>query len=271
MSTRLRVVSALAVLSGASFALTGVLLPAVTASRASAQDDLAPPAAGVAISFSAAQAAPAATPQPPAPAAASIQAAPVAPLLPPLPPTPAAAGGSGYTVVAVPGGADNFYVHGRVHGPQMWPGMDPEQVAEMQKNAEEDGKLEGEVRSAVGRYHGTEDAAERDKLRAQVGELLGKQFGLRQQRRTFELESLEARVKKLRDALNKRESARQTIVERRLGELLHDDDGLGWGDPGPGADNAFRFTPAGVNFVQPPVAAPAPARARQRPVQIQGQ
>ncbi|MFO0897673.1 MAG: hypothetical protein U0836_09660 [Pirellulales bacterium] len=264
MTTRLRVVSALAVLSGASFALTGVLLPAVTASRALAQDQAPPviPAPTAAPAVSAASAAPAVFPNPlvapaaPAlslPATVAVQAtvpAPTPPSAQPLVPGPARAGNL-YTP------ADNHFGHFGVRGrgPQPRPTLDPEEAAEAQRLVQEDSKLEGEVRSAVGQYHAAEKEADRNQLRAQLTDLLEKQFAARQQRRKLELASLEARVKKLREALEKRESAKQTIVERRLGDLLGDEDGLGWGDASPGFGGDVRlFQPASADWAPQPFA-----------------
>lgn len=268
MTTRLRLVSALALVAGGGFVLTGVLLPAVTASRAWAQDQtpVAAPAAPAVYAT-----APVAA-NPPAPTA--VQAAPAVPALPPTQPGPTALTNPSLPTPAY-GGDPNHHqlLHqqfGRFGGPQAWQPIDPDQAAEVQQIAQEDAKFESEVRAAVSAYHGVEDQAERDRLRAQVSDLLAKQFNLRQKRRTVELESLEARVKKLREALSKRESASQTIIERRLAELLHDDDGLGWGDPGPAFGGArtgvdpFGFGP-GVDVLQPATVRPArqPARARR--------
>jgi hypothetical protein len=261
MTTRLRVVSALAVLSAASFALTGVLLPAVAASRALAQDQApaAIPAPTAAPAASAASSGPAAFPTPPVapaapalalPATVAVQATQPAPALPPVqPPFPGPAR-AGHLYTPADNQPGHFGVRGR--GPQPWPTLDPEQAAEAQRLAQDDAKLEGEVRSAVGQYHAADKEADRNKLRAQLTELLEKQFAARQERRKLELASLEARVKKLREALEKRESAKQTIVERRLGDLLGDEDGLGWGDASPGfGGDVFQFQPAGVDWVHP--------------------
>jgi hypothetical protein len=152
----------------------------------------------------------------------------------------------------------------RGRGPQPWPTLDPEEAAEAQRLAQDDAKLEGEVRSAVGQYHAAEKEADRNKLRAQLTDLLEKQFAARQERRKLELASLEARVKKLREALEKRESAKQTIVERRLGDLLGDEDGLGWGDASPGfGGDVFHFQPASADWAPPrPFQVPRPVDLR---------
>jgi hypothetical protein len=70
--------------------------------------------------------------------------------------------------------------------------------------------------------------AERDKLKARLGELLDKQFNLRQARHEREIEALETRVKKLKDLVQKRQENRRDIVSRRLEQILRELDGLGW-------------------------------------------
>jgi len=286
MTTRVGFLSMLAALAGGGFVLTGVLLPAVTASRAVAQDltpavaPSAAPAPSVSVSSSATPApvvapAPSALPVPPVPPLAT-------PSVPALPPTPALYGDLAppqrtepITDAPLPvrQGADaapqagNFYFSRDVFRQQAWPEVDPEQAAELQQIVQKDTELEGKVRHIVGQYHSAGKQAERDKLRAQATELLDQQFSLRQKRRTLELENLEARVRKLREAVSKREAAKQTIIDRRLAELLHDDDGLGWGDaspshgPGFGGPARFNFTPGNPDWARPGFNPPAPQPA----------
>ncbi|MFN0052604.1 MAG: hypothetical protein ACKV0T_10455 [Planctomycetales bacterium] len=74
----------------------------------------------------------------------------------------------------------------------------------------------------------------REAARHTVAELLDQQFEVRQQRREREIEEIERRVKRLRDAFDKRAAATEKIIERRLNDLFSDAEGLGWGDAGGG-------------------------------------
>lgn len=236
---------ALAGLAGGSFALAGVLVPAVTASRAYAQV--------FAQSAPAPAAAPAPVAEPPAELPAvgfAVSQAAVAP----APPQPAALPQGGFVRVqpgqppaAVGfGGYPGAGFTGRL--PHGWPMIDPEQAAETQELVQKDQALEGQVQQAVAKFHAAGEEAERTKLRGDVAKLLDEQFTIRQERRTLEIKALEDRLNKLKEALKKRDDNKQTIVDRRLAELLHDDDGLGWGDSGPGflGGGSFRFGPSRV-------------------------
>ncbi len=43
--------------------------------------------------------------------------------------------------------------------------------------------------------------------------------------------TLEARIKKVRELMQRRSAERQTIVEKRADQLLREADGLGWAPP----------------------------------------
>jgi hypothetical protein len=69
---------------------------------------------------------------------------------------------------------------------------------------------------------------DRDKLKTQLGEVLGKQFDQRQKRHEREIEQLEAQIKKLRNLVEKRQENRREIIGRRLEQILRESQGLGW-------------------------------------------
>ena len=60
---------------------------------------------------------------------------------------------------------------------------------------------------------------DKDKIKTQLTETLGKQFDVRQKRHEEELKALEAQVKKLKDIVDKRKENRREIIGRRF-ELL---------------------------------------------------
>lgn len=107
---------------------------------------------------------------------------------------------------------------------------------EMQVLMQQDAKLEEQVQHTVAAYSDPNTESKmREDLRIELSELLGQQFDARQQRRELEIKQIEERVKKLREALEKRSAAKEKIIERRLNDLLTDAEGLGWGDAAPGA------------------------------------
>jgi hypothetical protein len=104
---------------------------------------------------------------------------------------------------------------------------DPE-IAKMHAS---EASAEREVNNLVKGYAGTSDEAQRTKIKANLSTALEKQFELQQQRRELEVARIEAQLKKLRDLMKKRGDARQTIVEKRLDQLVRDAEGLGWTPP----------------------------------------
>src|SRR5205823_5847514 len=64
--------------------------------------------------------------------------------------------------------------------------------------------------------------ADRDKLRAKLGEVLEKQFDQRQRRHEAEIEALEAQVKKFKDLVQRRQENRREIIGRRLEQVLRE-------------------------------------------------
>ena len=92
-------------------------------------------------------------------------------------------------------------------------------------------EAEGQANAALEAYKQTEDATAQHEIKASLTKALECQFDVRQKRRVGELEEIEARVKKLRDLIEKRNQTRQTIVSKRVDQLLSEIDGLGWTSP----------------------------------------
>ena len=70
--------------------------------------------------------------------------------------------------------------------------------------------------------------SDRDKIKAQLAEILEKQFDQRQKRHEEELKALEAQVKKLKDLVDKRQENRRDIIRARLNQIEKEAQGLGW-------------------------------------------
>ncbi len=68
----------------------------------------------------------------------------------------------------------------------------------------------------------------RSDIKAKLSATLGKQFDLRQKRHEQEIKALEAKVKKLKELVIKRQESREEIVSRRLEQILRESQGLGW-------------------------------------------
>jgi hypothetical protein len=134
-------------------------------------------------------------------------------------------GGGGIVYQAGPGWAGDMVGYG------LGPGHDDPELSKLIQSEHE---LDRQSDDLVRQYGATEDYTQREKLRTQLREVLGKQFVAQQQRRERELVRVEERLSKLREQLKKRNSARDTIIDRRLETLTSDADGLGWTPPASG-------------------------------------
>jgi hypothetical protein len=67
-----------------------------------------------------------------------------------------------------------------------------------------------------------------DEVKKQVEKLVDQQFEVRQQRRELELKRMEEELKRLRDAIERRNQARKQIVEKRVTELLGQEEDVGF-------------------------------------------
>ena len=92
---------------------------------------------------------------------------------------------------------------------------DPEMLELMKK----DKQLDRESRHLAAQY---KDASEerRSEIKLEVMEIVSDQFDVRQVRRALELQRLEEQLKDLRQAVAKREQARQELIDRRISHLL---------------------------------------------------
>ncbi|QDU97875.1 hypothetical protein Pla8534_57320 [Lignipirellula cremea] len=64
------------------------------------------------------------------------------------------------------------------------------------------------------------EGKEREKLEAEVRQAIERHFEVRQKRRQLNLESLGAELERLGEAIEKRNAAREEIIQRRQTELL---------------------------------------------------
>ncbi len=94
----------------------------------------------------------------------------------------------------------------------------------------EEEHLETWVSRALSIYAQTDDEESRVQQREEIAKGLTTIFELRHQQRVKELRELEARVQKLKFTLDQRAASKSEIVKKRLDYLIHEADGLGWGD-----------------------------------------
>ena len=87
--------------------------------------------------------------------------------------------------------------------------------------------LDRQTRDLAGDYRQT-PRAKRDDIKKQVEKLVDQQFEVRQQRRQLELKRLEEELQSLRDAIERRNKARKEIVEKRVSELLGQEQDIGF-------------------------------------------
>jgi hypothetical protein len=121
---------------------------------------------------------------------------------------------------------------------------------EMTELAQSENALAGEASEIIARYGETDNAAEQKVLAAELRQVLAKQFDVQKQRRELELARIEERVRRLREQIKKRDEARETIIDRRLAQMIDDAEGLGWTPPG-GESRRTTTKSSTNNFVPP--------------------
>jgi hypothetical protein len=127
---------------------------------------------------------------------------------------------------------------------------------EMAKLADAEAELAHASEELLSQYAAADKPEEQKRLKAELRDALAKQFDVQRQQRELELARVQERIDKVREQLKKRHEARETIVDRRLDQLINDAEGLGWTAPAgaspraPGSD-LFRN-----DFQNRPLAAP---------------
>lgn len=129
---------------------------------------------------------------------------------------------------------------------------------EAHKLMESEANSEREARRLVEEYAHTDNETQRAKIKSKLSEVLDKQFDLQQKRREMEVAQIEAQLKKLRELMRKRSEARQTIVEKRLDQLLREAEGLGWTSPSGGGPFGNRPAYYAPQYAPQVITAPNP-------------
>lgn len=103
-----------------------------------------------------------------------------------------------------------------------------------------DHDTEAEISEAIGKLTTESDADKKTELEKAIKAKLGQQFDARQAVREAELKVLEDRVKDLRQLFDKRQKAKDDIIQNRLQQLLRASNGLDWAE---GAEGYSRSMP----------------------------
>lgn len=116
-------------------------------------------------------------------------------------------------------------------GPPRWPHHDwgslERNDPEMFKLFKEEMELEHQSRDLAGQFRQS-PSPKRDEVKKQLQKIVSQQFEVRQQRRQLELKRLEEELQRLREAIEARNKARQQLVEKRVSELLGQDEDVGF-------------------------------------------
>jgi hypothetical protein len=92
----------------------------------------------------------------------------------------------------------------------------------------EEAGLANEAGVLIRKLEAADSDTARAEIKTQMSANLGKQFDARQKRHDQEIKALEAKVKKLKELVSKRQESREEIISRRLEQVLRDSQGLGW-------------------------------------------
>jgi uncharacterized protein YPO0396 len=84
-------------------------------------------------------------------------------------------------------------------------------------------ELDRQSRDVAERFRGA-SKDEQTEIKKKLSEIVTKQFEARQERRTLELKHLEDEIKRIRESIDKRNQSKEQIVDRRVSELLGQDD-----------------------------------------------
>jgi hypothetical protein len=90
---------------------------------------------------------------------------------------------------------------------------------EMYKLVKADMDLERQTRELAMQYRRA-PSDQRAKLKEKIKEVVGKHFDARQERRTLELKRLEAELQRLRESVERRQKAREKLIDDRVSDLV---------------------------------------------------
>ena len=141
-------------------------------------------------------------------------------------------------VVATPPGAP----HARFVIEKQLQAVD-EPSEEMARLNAQDAQLGHEAESLAKQLADADDEKQRAEIKDKLHETLAQQFDAQQKVRELEVGRIEAKVKKLRATISKRNDARRTVIDKRFDQLLSEAEGLGWNSPAVGPGHGAVYAP----------------------------
>jgi hypothetical protein len=93
-------------------------------------------------------------------------------------------------------------------------------------------------------------------IRKKLADLLNEQFEAHTAQQKKELDDLEKQIANLKSLLKKRQDAKSTIVERRMDQLIHEAEGLGWNTPN-NTWFGYSMSGGGKHAIAAPLSVPA--------------
>jgi hypothetical protein len=125
-----------------------------------------------------------------------------------------------------------------------------------------DAQLGHEAESLAKQLADASDEKQKSEIKEKLQDTLSRQFDAQQKAREVEVTRIEAKVKKLRETITKRNEARRTIIDKRFDQLLSEAEGLGWNSPPSGAGFGTVYIPQTTNaYVPQTTTGNAPGRA----------
>ena len=93
-------------------------------------------------------------------------------------------------------------------------------------------QLQAKSAQLAQRYVKADSEEKKREIRKELADVLSQQFDLHIKQQQKEVDELEKQIARLKSVLRKRLDAKNTIVERRVEQLVQDAEGLGWNAPG---------------------------------------
>ena len=90
-----------------------------------------------------------------------------------------------------------------------------------------DSDLDEQTRNLSEKLHSAKKE-DREKIKAEITEVITKHFDVRQERRELQIKRMEDELKKLRESMTKRNDSKDQIIRKRLAELIGNEDDLGF-------------------------------------------
>ena len=137
---------------------------------------------------------------------------------------------------------------------------------EAEKLRDAEAEAAGEAEHILSQLQQASTNTARAELKPKLREALVQQFDAQQKRRSLEIANIEERLAKYKETLKKRDTAKDTIVDRRLDQLMGVGDDLGWEETQPtpkaarGAAKASRGASLNNSLpsAPPPLGSPPP-------------